>query len=153
MPEEDLELIVSKRVPVRIAVRMKETEIATFMAACANSPFAFEIQQVRWNKHRKGEKIALGGTRGLLGSRGGGGGGFGNRGYGGSGTSFGPVLHSTPVEVRTNYDVNVEFYGIVKIYNPVRPKVLRAAAGMEDDEVDPNDAASVVSKRPDRARL
>lgn len=156
LPEEDLELIVSKRVPVRIAVRMKETEIATFMAACANSPFAFEIQQVRWNKHNKGEVIPLGGARGLLGAGDAQRGGFGGYGgYGGYGESsvHGPILQSTPVEVRTNYDVNVEFYGIVKIYNPVRPKVLRAAAGLEENEVDPNDAASTGSARSARSRL
>lgn len=56
-------------------------------------------------------------------------------------------LKSTPVEVRTNYDVNVEFYGIVKIYNPVREKFLREAAGLEEVEVDPNDAASVLPPR------
>ena len=150
LPEEGLEMIVSKRVPVRIAVRMKETEIATFMAACANSPFAFEIQQVRWNKHQKGEPIELGGGQQR---------GFFGRGSGGYGTgrdgSINPalILESTPVEVRTNYDVNVEFYGIVKIYNPVRPKFLRDAIGLEDEEVDPNDAASIQSGQAARSRL
>ena len=169
LPEEDLELIVSKRVPVRIAVRMKETEIATFMAACANSPFAFEIQQVRWNRHQKGEQIALGGQRGGLFNSNTGRPGAGRQGTGrpsggirsgglfsgssGGGNSPGQVLESTPVEVRTNYDVNVEFYGIVKIYNPVRPKVLRAAAGLEEVEVDPNDAASLTSAQSARPRL
>ena len=155
LPETELELIVSKRVPVRIAVRMKETEIVNFMAACANSPFAFEIQQVRWNKHFPGEEIPIGGGPGTGSARRGGPSGFGSQfGRGGPmgamGTHQGPVLKSTPVEIRTNYDVNVEFYGIVKIYNPVRPKVLRAAAGLEEG-VDPNDAASVVSPQPDRS--
>ena len=155
LPETELELIVSKRVPVRIAVRMKETEIVNFMAACANSPFAFEIQQVRWNKHFPGEEIPIGGGLGTGSSRKGGPSGFGSQfGRGGPmgamGSQQGPVLKSTPVEIRTNYDVNVEFYGIVKIYNPVRPKVLRAAAGLEEG-VDPNDAASLVSPQPDRS--
>jgi hypothetical protein len=52
-------------------------------------------------------------------------------------------LKSTPVETRANYDVRVEFYGIVKIYNPVREKFLREAAGLEED-IDPNDAAAVI---------
>lgn len=157
LPESDLELIISKRVPVRIAVKMKETEIATFMAACANSPFAFEIQQVRWNKHTPGEGIVLGGagaTGGMMGGggvRGGamgmggvGGGAMGMGGVGGGFEGTGSSVKSTPVETRTNYDVDVEFYGIVKIYNPVRAGFLRKAAGVEDDEAgDPNDAASV----------
>jgi len=152
LPEEELELIVSKRVPVRIAVRMKETEIVNFMAACANSPFAFEIQQVRWNKHLPGEEIPIGGGGLATGARGGMPTGFGQFGQGRISSQQGPVLKSTPVEIRTNYDVNVEFYGIVKIYNPVRAKVLRAAAGLEE-RVDPNDAASLGSSRPNRSRL
>ncbi len=51
------------------------------------------------------------------------------------------TVASTDVEIRTNYDVHVEFYGIVKIYNPVREKFLRKAAGIED-ESDPNDVAT-----------
>ena len=56
---------------------MDERRIADFMAACANSPFAFEIQQVRWNKHQPGgETIALSGNSFQGG--GGAGGRFGN---------------------------------------------------------------------------
>ena len=54
LPDTNLELIVAKRIPFRIALKMDEREIANFMAACANSDFAFEIQQVRWNKHKPG---------------------------------------------------------------------------------------------------
>ena len=49
-PEENLELLVAKRVPVRIALKMDERKIDDFIAACANSPFAFEIWQVRVNR-------------------------------------------------------------------------------------------------------
>jgi hypothetical protein len=41
------------------------------------------------------------------------------------------ALKSSPIETRTSYDVNVEFFGIVKIYNPVRENLLRTAAGLE----------------------
>ena len=60
-------------------------------------------------------------------------------------------LVSDPIEVRTNYDVNVEFYGIVKIYNPVREKFLREAAGLGDEDVDPNDAANANTSSTDGA--
>ena len=167
LPDNDIELIVSKRVPVRIALSMDERKIADFLAACANSPFAFEIHQVRINRHVAGEGIELNGGAVRLdgaggGGRGGGyeddfGGGYDDEGYGddggrgGFGRGSSSVeeldLKSTPVEVRANYDVNVEFYGIVKIYNPVREKFLRKAAGLEETEIDPDDAASVQRPR------
>ena len=127
VPEEQMELVIAKRVPFRIAVKMDERKIAEFMAACANSPFAFEINQVRINRHDpNGEEIPIGGfdESGDKLSR--------------MGTSIGDQSSNVeevtkPVEVRTNYDVNVEFYGIVKIYNPVREDLLRQAIGLEPE--------------------
>ena len=46
------------------------------------------------------------------------------------------------VETRTNYDVNVEFFGIIKIYNPVRADLIRKAAGIEEEQT-PDSAANV----------
>ena len=54
LPESHLELIIAKRLPVRIGLRMDERKISDFMAACINSPFSFEIQQVRINRHAPG---------------------------------------------------------------------------------------------------
>lgn len=140
LPDTNLELIVAKRVPVRIALKMDERRIADFMAACANSPFAFEIQQVRWNKHKPGgEEIAFAGGADDEGGRAGG------MGMGLDGAPGGAKLVAKPVEIRTNYDVNVEFYGIVKIYNPVRAKFLKQAAGLEVDGVNPNAAAAATA--------
>ncbi|MEL7500639.1 MAG: hypothetical protein AAFN77_23805 [Planctomycetota bacterium] len=145
LPTDNLELIIAKRVPVRIALKMDERRISDFMAACANSPFAFEIQQVRINKHEPGgEEIPLGGF----------GEGEENK-LGGMGTTIGDNESTLsmdqlaqPIEVRTNYDVNVEFFGIVKIYNPVREDFLRQAAGLTPEDGgapgDPNESASNV---------
>jgi hypothetical protein len=171
LPEEQLELIVAKRVPVRIALRMDERKIPEFMAACANSPFAIEINQIRINRHQPGVGIEPNGGGFGAGNQSGGGMGMGmgmDRGMGmdememgfdefdemgmememGMGMEMGfgsgPVnltpLIATPVEIRTNYDVNVEFYGIVKIYNPVQESLLRRALG--DDGIEDGDAAS-----------
>ena len=158
LPGDNLELVVAKRVPVRIALRMNERNIPEFMTACANSPFAFEINQVRMNRHEPGEGIEFnGGGYGEDNSAGGGspeGGSREGMSDGMAGIDFGARegeggdvsnLSEMPtnVEVRTNYDVDVEFYGIVKIYNPVTPdriKLLRKSAGLSE-EVDPNDAA------------
>ena len=37
------------------------------------------------------------------------------------------------VEKRVNFDVRVEFFGIIKIYNPVREDLIRKAAGLEPE--------------------
>jgi hypothetical protein len=41
LPDQDLELVVARRIPVRIALKMQENKIPAFIAACANSPFCF----------------------------------------------------------------------------------------------------------------
>ncbi len=158
LPTDNLELLVAKRVPVRIALRMDERKIPEFMTACANSPFAFEINQIRLNRHEPGGGIEFNGGGYGQGNQQGGGddrGGMAMSGLGGrSGLSGGAGLtggreggetapEASDVETRTNYDVDVEFYGIVKIYNPVREKLLRRAAGEEVGKPASNDAAAV----------
>ena len=132
LPADNLEVVVAKRVPVRLAVRMDERKIAEFLTACANSPFAFEVWQVRINRHDGKEVITLRGGSGRsqkvgtdadrgggreeskFGTMGGGGGGSANLvNSGAAGSGAGAIA------VRSNFDVGVEFYGIVKIYNPV----------------------------------
>ena len=51
LPENNLELIVAKRVPFRIAVEIDERKINEFIAICANSEFVFEVNQLRVNRH------------------------------------------------------------------------------------------------------
>ena len=133
LPSNDLEVVVAKRVPVRFAVKMDERKIADFLAACANSPFAFEVWQVRINRHDGKEVIKLRGSEGAAGGggRGGGRGGIGSLGgatgpsggFGSTGGSGGKS-GSSVIAVRDNFDVRVEFYGIVKIYNPVNETCL-----------------------------
>jgi hypothetical protein len=154
IPENHLELLIAKRVPVRVGLKMDERKIAEFMAACANSPFAFEIQQVRINRHIEGgEPIELagkgGGAGGFSGMEGGLGmdGGFGGMDAGmggmGGGTSVtGDFDKVKPVETRTNFDVRVEFFGIVKIYNPVREDLLRKAVGLPTESDEPTPEAT-----------
>ena len=180
MPAANLELIVAKRVPFRIAVKMDERKIPAFIAQCANSAFVFEVNQVRINTHIPSEGIEFNGgitsnatdagSSGMGGMGMGmgmdmsysdpsddmymmeemmGGMGMGGMGMGGGTSQALKQLESTPVESRVNFDVNVEFYGIVKIYNPVREDFLRKAAGQEvgndapvDVPVDPNESAN-----------
>ncbi len=156
LPSEHIELVVAKRVPFRFACQMDERKIPEFLNACSRwgyneddpdgiSPFVFEVTQVRINKHVPMDGIELQGAN--QGGAAGGGEQDGSRGasaqMGGQGMgldggdstsgddsgSRGGVSKSETTETRTTYDVAVEFYGIVRIYNPVRPDLL-----LEDDE-------------------
>ncbi len=143
-------LTVAKNIPVRVAVVMNEKQIGEFLSACAESPLAFEVRQVRINRHTAGDGEFIIGETSSSGSGGKGasssstnleaptsGGGAGSAGaaVGGEfdreggdskagGSSGGGRVVVGSVESRTNYNVKVEFYGIIKIYNPVRYKLL-----------------------------
>lgn len=131
LPENNVEAIVARRIPFRIAVRMSESKIPNLIAGFSNSDFQFEVFQVRINREdfnpieRKGavkdKGIAGGRDRPAVGVGGGAGGASGFDG-GGGGTDAGPKsaqVDRASIEIRTKDDVTVEFYGIVKIYNPV----------------------------------
>ena len=175
LPDANLELVVSKRVPVRFACRMDERKIPEFLTACYQwgqegekpSPFIFEVWQVRINRHTPGEGIELQGghdnsgqsdgddlsaseraARDLASSAGGGGAGGGDVGLeggevdpneaasGGAGSS-----RSEGIETRIGYDVDVEFYGIVKIYNPVNEAMLTGKTSDDTTDTDTTDSA------------
>ena len=124
LPETNLELLIAKRLPVRIALKMDERKIPDFMAASGNSDFSFEIQQVRINRHAPGgEVIALGGGKAN-----------GSAYDADSRKAAAKFDEVSQVETRVNYNVNVEFFGIVKIYNPVRADLIRKAAGLEPED-------------------
>lgn len=118
----DLEMIVAKRVPFRIAFRMSERSIPDFIAACSNSPFEFEVAQVRINRFDREVEFKPGD-----------GASSGSSGF--ASASDGNSLASTAIkgkdapEKRTRDDVDVEFYGVVRIYNPVDPARAKAVAG------------------------
>ncbi len=164
LPEENLELIVAKRVPFRLAVKMDERKINDFLALCANSPLAFEVQQIRINKHdpktvlefkggveqRKSVAMDQMGGMGDIGGMMDGMGGIG--GGGGFTQQKLDELKSTPVETRLNYDVRVEFYGIARIYNRVRKDFLLKAVGLPtenptEDESPLDDGVAVLDRR------
>jgi hypothetical protein len=154
LPEKDLESIIAKRVPFRIAVTMDENKIPALIAAFGTpsgapvgadgreavapateeySGFNFEVQQVRINRAGSYEEIALVGNnksqagsgrnednRPGVGEPGGGAAGLEGDGPGpGQGSNTESKTPAGNIELRKNFDVDVEFYGFVKIYNPV----------------------------------
>ena len=148
-------MIVSKRVPFRLAMKMDERRINTFLAHCANSPFEFEVLQLRINRAEvivpivarggKAENKSAADVEGMAGMMSGMSemmGGMSER-MGGEGMGMMGMqaqkleaLVATDVETRLSYDVDVEFYGVVKIYNPVRENYLRQAVGLEPEGED-----------------
>ncbi len=120
-PPEHLELVVARRVPFRIAVKMRESAIPAFIAACGNSDFEFEIAQVRINRHKAGEFINFNGSA------------PGNSLFGGKKAGSNDSSNDArPVpETRINDDILVEFKGVVRIYNPVDEERIRLVANQQ----------------------
>ena len=124
LPENNLDLVVVKRIPFRIALRIDERKIGDYIAVCENSAIPFRITQTRINVHDPNEKFTLNGSD--------------------RGTSVRPKRDLSantagdidrqkgksisdklgPVEARINYDVDAEFYGYAKIYSPVNEQRL-----------------------------
>ena len=119
---EQAYLAVAKRVPVRLRVSMDQRRINKLLVECANSELTVEVRQLLVNKDYKG-----GGRRAAAGGFGGNGGP--ERGF--SASALGrPNAKSSGLDTNFPYDLDVEIYGIVSIYNPVD----NAALGLVDEE-------------------
>ena len=141
-PETNLELIVGKRVPFRLKVKMDERKINAFLSQCANSPFEFEVLQLRINRQGITQPIEFNGGKEENKAATTIEGGMGNMGdmMSGMDMEFSGMpsfeiqklraLEPSEIETRLSYDVDVEFYGVVKLYNPVRGNYLRQAVGL-----------------------
>jgi len=138
----DAMLAVVKRMPVRLQLQVDIRRLNRLLAECGNARLPLEIRQVRINKQGSssggmggpgamggggmpgggggmpGGALGAGGSMGAGGSPGGAGlGGMGGRGRTGA---------SASVETPT-YDVSVELFGLVYIYNPPNASKLGAA--------------------------
>jgi hypothetical protein len=154
---EDAFLVVAKRVPIRLGLTMDQRRIHRLITECGNSTLMVEVRQVRVN--RKSSAVAGGGGGGGMGMMGGGGmgmmgggGGFGGGDGGGFGGGFGGGGEdggmggmmgmsgggmggaATAAATKSSYDLPVELYGIIYIYNPVATEKL----GIELMEAEPN---------------
>lgn len=136
-------LVVAKRMPLRMRLVVDQRKLHRFLAECGNSPLPIEIRQVRINRQAGSTSGYEGGAGpGFMPDTGGGGttempasesgsgfmGGPMGMPYGaGAGGGFMPggdlkgrtVSSSNPV-----YDIPVELYGIIYIYNPVAKEKL-----------------------------
>lgn len=137
--KEDAFLAVAKRMPVRMHLVIDQRKLHRFLAECGNSNLIVEVRQMRVNRPMyEGGTTSSGGGYPIAGdpSRGGGGGGGrleGGRPAGGGGrlgggfpTRGGPS--NSGEEEKPHFDIQVELYGIVYIYNPVNEAMVTAVA-------------------------
>lgn len=135
---DDAYLIVAKRMPVRIGLVIDHRKLPKLLAECGNANLQIEIRQVRIGTDglEDGRTFvgagSSGGGGGMFGggNDGGGGGmfgqagGAGEEGSGGGGAEggmFGGGGGGSDVKLTDDspFDVHVEVYGIIYIYNPV----------------------------------
>ncbi len=176
LPDDNLESVIAKRVPFRVALRMNETKIPQMIAAFGTpstsilgaddeqaktedydySGFNFEIMQVRINcaddygdfgsVKDAGNKSNKGGSGKTIGAIDGGGNEAAQQAAAAAaGEEIGPI-NKDNIELRKNFDVDVEFYGIVKIYNPVEPNRFKSKGEQMADSNDSTPAPNPDSK-------
>ncbi len=145
---ENYYLAVAKRLPVRLNLVMDQREIDKLLVECGNADLMVEVRQVRVNA----PKTSTGGGGYATGGYDPGGGGYDTgAGYDG-GSGYGGAAQQTDRNEKI-FDVPVEIYGIIYIYNPVNKDLLwpegepGAETEGDDDEVDPTATASVATNR------
>jgi hypothetical protein len=123
-------LAVAKRMPVRMQVRMDQRKLNKFLIECGNADLMLEVKQVRINPDAP-DIFGLAGSAG----RGAGGGNFGGAGVlsGGRRGNFAGNGVQTGNDSKYPWDVDVEVYGIVYIFNP--PSLKRLEDKLEPDAV------------------
>ena len=109
---EDAFFAVAKRVPVRLRFkRMDQRRISKFLTACGNASIVLEPRQVRVNTEAAEEVGGANAKRNSMGTGLDFGGGLGGPSGPGGGASAGTIA--------TSFDVPVEIYGVIYLYNPV----------------------------------
>lgn len=119
----DAPLAVAKRVPVRMRFKMDQRKLNRLLTECGNADLLFEIRQVRINTEAHGDA----GAGGMMGAMGGGragptlGGSAGAGGIGApdEGSEATGGSGAAVVGTAKSYDLPVEIYGIVYLFNPV----------------------------------
>ena len=165
---ESAYLSIAKRVPVRIGLQMDERAIWELMANCANARLPLEVKQVRFHAHEPGKtgtlasKFSDGASKASSGDgeSNGGDAAKGMQGMeemmkkgagGGAGGESGAVRKGSAA--LSSYDIPVEIYGIIYLYNPVDPNVVKQIPlGEEDSEGTPGQPSAAVQPPVGRLR-
>jgi hypothetical protein len=126
---EEAYLAVAKRMPVRMLVKMDQRKLNRFLTECGNADLMLEVKQVRINPNEP-DILSI-----ATGQGGGGGFGAGPSRFGGGQGRFGGEQAGGAREGETSnpWDVEVEVYGIIYIFNP--PSKKRLADKLDSEEV------------------
>ncbi|WP_158265450.1 hypothetical protein [Blastopirellula marina] len=149
---ENYYLTVAKRLPVRMKFKMDQREIDKLLVECGNADLMVEVRQVRVNAM---DTNTGGGSYGGMG----GGGEYGGMESGGMENEFGGGMGGGMMmggesggnarnteQTEKIFDVPVEIYGIIYIYNPVNKALLWPEGSQEPVEEEP--AAESASLMP-----
>jgi hypothetical protein len=125
---EEAYLAVAKRMPVRMRVTIDQRKINKFLVECGNADLMLEVKQVRINPNLADIKTIAGQHTGGGGAAQGGANiGAGNIGRGAQGGDDRQKNSDNP------WDVVVEVYGIIYIFNP--PSMKRLTARLDAEEI------------------
>lgn len=124
-------LAVAKRMPIRMGLVMDQREINRLLIACGNSPLTVEVRQVRINPSSSAGTTDQGRETSRSSSE--------------SGTS----LSSEGI---SSYDVPIEIYGIIYVFNPVDNPKLRPEESDSEAEAQENASPAQPSADEDSAR-
>lgn len=137
----DAYLTVAKRMPVRLSLVMDQRRLVKLLAECGNATLPVEVRQVRINRESTGA------------TAGGGGSSYSSTSYSSSSSSsssYGSAgMTGATGENSSPYDIPVEIFGVVYIYNPPDAKTL---AGEHLTPIEPPDASATpaVPATPDK---
>jgi hypothetical protein len=130
-------LLVAKRIPIRMRVKIDQTKLDRFLVQCANSELTIEVRQIRVNPKDDGTMDSLysgmpGQTQEIIPMPG----PQRERGRVQPGV-LDPTSSIAAIEAQSRTDLTVEIYGIVYFYNPVNENLLgkESAEGMPNDNV------------------
>jgi len=138
----DAFMAVAKRVPVMMSFKMDQRSVPELLAACGSAPLMVEVRQVRILTAAAAAASAssmtgaMGGGYDSMASYGGDStmsGGL-DSGYGGSG--YGTSGAGNAAGEQFPFDLTVEVYGIIYIYNPPQADALGIEQVTEDTVVD-----------------
>ncbi len=152
---EDAYFAVAKRIPVRLRFKMDQRKLPQFLADCGNAALMLEIRQVRIGDTTPASasgsmgmggmgmggmgmsSMGMGGGRGMdmgMGMDGGMGMGSEGDGMGSMGMGMGMGSMGT-VQTKPAWEMPVEVYGVIYLYNPVSIERLGLSKVTEDTEV------------------
>ncbi|UUO05896.1 hypothetical protein M4951_21325 [Blastopirellula sp. J2-11] len=130
---EDYYLAVAKRLPVRMRITIDQRKIDKLLVECGNADLMLEVRQLRLNP--------------TAGSSSGGAYGGGLGGFDGGG-GYDEMYSSSPgggqQKADNRYDVPIEVYGIVYIYNPVNKELLGITNESESEDGDSADGETAL---------